>query len=120
MSLKDLQILFSRMTLGEIAIEEIERIHSRADMLALGLSLTDKELKLLGAIDWDIARRGISAHLGIARTLTRVSVLRDDQSGKLISVQYPFPNPKLRRSKNGKRKAKVSKGSQDQSKGRRA
>src|SRR5262245_23327831 len=95
MGLRDLQILFSELTLGNIDTVKIAEVRSIDDARALGFDLSKRDVELLCSIDWQVARQGIEAHRRIGDTLSRVRYLRDPTVGAYKGAQYPFPNPKF-------------------------
>ncbi|MBN1207807.1 MAG: hypothetical protein JXB05_23280, partial [Myxococcaceae bacterium] len=95
MSLYDLQILFSDLTLGRIDVAAVEQLRDPKDAQALGYELTEREVSQLRAMNWHSVRRGLEAHHRIGDTLKRVRYLRDPTSGAYLGAQYPYPNPQL-------------------------
>ena len=93
MSLRSMQELFGDLTLGVVSADDLAVLSTAGQAHELGYELEDDEIRLLRAIDWDVARRGLDAHRRIGETLAKAQYVRVAE--RYVGAKYPFPTPPL-------------------------
>ncbi len=93
MGLRDLQILFSELTLGNLDLAGLSEIKSPEHASRYGVSLTTHEVELLMSLDWHAAKIGLDAHRKVNDTLAKARYLRNPATGRLVKALFPYPFP---------------------------